>query len=276
MEEHRSLPTYETLLLEREGPILWLTLNRPERLNALNRQMHEDLLAVFNWIIAEDTSSAVVMTGAGRGFCSGGDVFGQVESPQGTNAERRPGQVHLLGRHIIDRMLWIEKPIVTMVNGPAAGIGATLALLGDVVVMAEEASVGDTHVRVGLVPGDGGVAIWPMLVGLNRAKELLMTGRMVSGSEAYGLGLANHVVPLSALRDKARGIASHFAELPAFAVRATKVVMNRTLRAEIDRLVDLSLALESLSMDMPEHKQASLAFVQQRRSRRERLAGSGS
>jgi enoyl-CoA hydratase len=158
-------------------------------------------------------------------------------------------------------MLWIEKPIVAAVNGPAVGLGATVALLCDVVVMAKEAKIGDRHVNVGLVAGDGGAAIWPLLVGVNRAKELLMTGHLLTGDEASQIGLVNRVVPLVDLDKTVSEIAEELAELPPYAVRGTKVSVNRILRAQVEKVLDVSLALEELSMLSEEHKRACMAFV---------------
>ena len=121
----------------------------------------------------------------------------------------------------------VETPIIAMVNGPAAGLGATIALYCDIVLMADEAMIGDRHVNVGLVAGDGGAVMWPLLVGPLRAKEMLMTGRMLTGTEAASMGLVNRSVPLERLRDVTMALANEIAAQPPYAARATKASVNR-------------------------------------------------
>ncbi|MFN8558947.1 MAG: enoyl-CoA hydratase/isomerase family protein [Dehalococcoidia bacterium] len=150
---------YETIRVERDGDILILTMNRPDRLNAVNGVMHRELAHIFLDVDRDQESNVVVLTGEGRAFCAGGDVGGMT-SEAGSNmiqeGVRVRGEPHL----IVETLLSVEKPVIAMVNGPAIGLGATIALLCDVVVAAEDARIGDTHVKVGLVAGDGGAVIW--------------------------------------------------------------------------------------------------------------------
>lgn len=261
-----QVPQFDTVLFERTGRILWLTLNRPEKLNAVNTQMHDDFEAALEFAGEDDDSDVVVLTGAGRGFCAGGDVAGQAASETGTNVRMKPAQVHSAGRRVIDKMLWVEKPLIAMVNGPAVGLGATIALFCDIVVMANEATIGDRHVNVGLVAGDGGAVIWPLLVGPSKAKEFLMTGRLLSGAEAERHGLVSHAVPLDSLRETTEELARELIGLPQYAMRATKSAVNRQVRDQAERILDVSLALEWLSMSTAEHKEAVQKFVQSRKS----------
>lgn len=256
---------FETILVERHDRVLKLILNRPETLNSVNHQMTEDLMSAFRWASEDEESNVIVLTGAGKGFCSGGDVGGMASSPSGTNTPLKPGQVHHVGRHLVDVMLWVEKPMIAMVNGAAVGLGATLALLCDIVTMADHGKIGDRHVNVGLVAGDGGAAIWPLLVGVNMAKELLMTGRLLSAAEAKEIGLVNRVVPREDLESVTMALAHEIAAQPAFAVRATKVSVNRVVRSQIENVLDVSFALESLSLGSDEQKKATQAFMASRR-----------
>src|SRR3712207_3913495 len=194
-----DLSRYETIRAEREDDVLILTLNRPERLNAVNGQMHTELAHIFLDVDRDQESNAVVITGEGRAFCAGGDVSGMT-SESGSNLIREGVRVRGEAHQLVEGLLAIEKPMISMVNGPAVGLCATIALLCDVIVAAEDARLGDTHVNVGLVAGDGGAVIWPLLVGVARAKEYLMTGKLITGTEAAAMGLVNHAVPREELR----------------------------------------------------------------------------
>jgi enoyl-CoA hydratase len=261
-----EVPQYETVKLSHTGPVLFVTLNRPKSLNAVNRTMHFELTDALRFAADDDDSEVVVITGEGRGFCAGGDVKGMAVSETGSNSPLKPTDVR--GRHVTDELLWIEKPIIAMINGPAVGLGATIALTCDITVMAEEATIGDRHVNVGLVAGDGGAVVFPALVGINRAKELLMTGRLLSGKAAYEMGLVNHVTPLSELRTLTLEIADELASLPRFAVRATKAAVNKHLKIYIERALDYSLSLEKASLSTEEHRRASQEFANRSRSSR--------
>jgi enoyl-CoA hydratase len=254
---------YERIRFERDGDVLIMTLNRPEKLNAVDGRMHSELVRAFVDVEFDEASRVVVLTGAGRGFCSGGDVGG-MDSPAGSNLVRRDAEVRDEGRRLIEAMLAVEKPLIAMVNGPAVGLGATLALFCDIIVAAEEARFGDRHVNVGLVAGDGGAVIWPLLVGMAKAKEFLMTGRLIPAAEAERIGLINRVVPGDRLRDETMALARELAELPPFAVRATKLAVNRQLRRAVEEVLDVSLAWEHLSMLREDHREAARRFLQRR------------
>lgn len=252
----------ETVLLSSEGRIGFVTLNRPERLNAINLSTHLLLAQRLREADSDPATRVVVITGAGRGFCSGGDVKDMVGNESfgvvGRSAVLSPG------RDLIDTILRMEKPLIAMVNGVAVGLGATIALLADVVMMADEASIGDRHVSVGLVAGDGGAFIWPLLIGPSRAKEFLMTGRMIKGPDAERLGLISRSVPQAELRNTVLELAEELAALPPYAVQATKASVNRILSAGSGVVLDTSLAYEHLSMKTEDHQEALRARAEER------------
>jgi enoyl-CoA hydratase len=258
-----QVPAFERIEFERRGAALVMRLNRPEKLNAVDGLMHRELAEAFRSADADADSQVIVLTGAGRAFCAGGDVD-LMDSESGADVPKRDVQVHDPGRTLIDAVLWVEKPIIAMINGAAVGLGATLALLSDVPVASDKARIGDRHVNVGLVAGDGGAAIWPLLIGINRAKELLMTGRLLSGQEALDLGLVNHVVASEMLEDFVFGLAEELAALPPYAVRATKAAVNRQLRRAVEDVLDVSIAFERLSLQREDHREAARAFLQAR------------
>ena len=157
---------YETITIEkRPDGVAVLTLNRPERLNAVNGAMHSELTTIWLDLQADPDVRAAVLTGAGRAFCAGGDF-----SPSSNMTTKTGLPMIQEARRIVDNMLDVEKPIIAAVNGAAAGLGATIALLCDVVIASRNARIGDPHVKMGITAGDGGAVIWPLLVGVNRAK----------------------------------------------------------------------------------------------------------
>ena len=261
------LPTYQHLLLDRQGAVVILTLNRPEKLNAINHVMHEELIDALRQLDDDADSNVIVMTGAGRGFCSGGDVATMPGAGETEALRREEIQVHRAGRHLLEAYLWAEKPIIAMVNGPASGLGATIALFSDIVIASNEAHFSDSHVNVGLVAGDGGSVIWPLLMGISRAKEYLMTGDRLTGPEAERLGLVNHAVPADELRPFTLQFAERLAAQPPFAVRATKAAVNRQLRRAVEDVQDLSGAWQRISLKSDEHKTAVQAFMERRKKK---------
>jgi enoyl-CoA hydratase len=251
----------EELVKVAAGLVTVITLNRPEKLNAINAPMHAALRHALRAVNDDPQCRVVVITGAGRGFCSGGDVDVQASSETGGNATRLPGQVMGPNRYVIDELLAIEAPVIAMVNGPAAGSGATYALFSDFVFMSETAVLGDPHVSRGLVAGDGAHVIWPLLCGPPRAKEMLITGKMLNASEAYDLGLVNHVCAPEELEPAVMEFAKGLAEMDPFAVRATKRLVNRYVMAGVESSLDLGLSLENETKGGPAHRAAAQGFI---------------
>ncbi len=252
---------YETMRIERrDDGVAIVTLNRPERLNAVNGRMHAEL-ATFSWDFHNDREMRVmVLTGEGRAFSAGGD-FGPGD-PIGANPAGPPMMVE--ARQIVDHILECEKPIISAVNGYAMGLGANVALLCDVVVAAESAVFADTHVNMGIGAGDGGQLIWPHLIGVNRAKYYLMTGDRVTGAEAAEMGLANFCVPDDELMDKAMEVAGRLAAGAPQAIAASKVAVNAYLRSVSSYVMPISLKYEDLTMRSQDHKEAVAAFQEKR------------
>jgi len=256
---------FEFITAEHKGKILVLTLNRPERLNAVNSRMHYELSKIFRVVNDDNDAWAVVLTGAGRGFCAGGDVQNMSESGAGSiGAHERFAEVRGEPASIVESILDCEKPLVAAVNGAAVGLGATIALMCDVVVCSDRAKVGDRHVNVGLVAGDGGAVIWPLLVGPNKAKELMMTGDLMTGDDLLRLGIANHVVPAEEVMEKAMERAEALAALPPYALRATKNLINKMLKQQAELVLDIGLSWEWLSMSKADHREAATAWVENR------------
>jgi len=254
---------YNYLLVERrESGVAVITMNRPEILNAINWDMHHELEQAFVDLDADKSVRAIVLTGAGRGFCSGGDQKsidnGEIPSP--TRG----------GRHLIRNMLEVEVPIVAAVNGVAVGLGATLALFSDVIFAQSTARFADTHVTAGVVAGDGGAVIWPLLIGPVRAKHYLMTGAFISAAEAASMGMINEVVVDRDVREVAIEYAEVLASGPRDAIAWTKYSVNKIIKNYAHLLLDTSIALESITFSSPERREAVAAFAEKRKRFAER------
>lgn len=252
--------TLETIVVSKDNGVATLTLNRPDSRNAVSPRMHLELSEIWPRISADPEIDAVIITGAGRAFCAGGDVKGME-----AGAFKIPGKLTAEARLLVTRLLEVEQPIIAAINGDAIGLGATIALFCDITVAAETARIADPHVRVGLVAGDGGAVIWPHLVGVNRAKEFLMRGSMVNGADAARIGLVNYAVPAGDVMNKASELARELADGPRWAIRWTKVSVNKMLKESVNLVLDTSLAYEEVSMGLPDHDEAARAFVEKRK-----------
>jgi len=230
---------YKYILVERVGKVLRLTLNRPDRLNAIIPEMHTEITNIFGDIRHDHEADVVTLTGAGRGFCAGADL--KVPFPSDKSGMDK---LFAEARDILVNILEIEKPIISGVNGPAAGLGVTLALFPDIVIASDRAKLGDTHVKVGLAAGDGGAVIWPLLVGVNKAKELLMTGEVIDAQEALRIGLVNHVVPHDELDKRVMDMAQQLVEGHKMAIQATKKAVNLYLKWMLNQVFDYSCTME--------------------------------
>jgi len=257
--------SYKYLKIERDAGIATLTLNQPDNRNAIHAEMHAELEKVWLELAEDKEVNVIVFTGAGKFFSAGGDIK-RMASRWGTDEGWRFSlEVPAATRRMFQNILEVSQPIICAVNGDAVGLGATLALFSDVSVISETAKFGDTHVKVGLVAGDGGAVVWPLLIGPNRAKEFLMRGRLVSGAEAHQLNLVNHQAPADQVMDKAMEIARELAAMPPLAVRWTKLSVNKWLKQQLNLVLDASIAYEMLSMNSKDHHEAAMAFIEKRK-----------
>ena len=251
---------YQTIRIDkRPDGIAIATLNRPERLNAVNARMHYELTRVSRDADVDRDVRVLVLAGEGRAFCAGGDF-----SPSGGVGDGGGTDMMIEARQIVDHLLECSKPVISAVQGYAMGLGATVALLADVVVAGRSAVFADTHVKMGIGAGDGGQVIWPYLMGANRAKYFLMTGDRVDAAEADRLGLVNFVVDDDQLMDKALEIAGRLAAGPAKAIAASKVAINTYLRHVSSFVMPISLQAEAATFASADAKEAGRAFAEKR------------
>lgn len=255
-----NLERFKTLDLSREGRILTITIDNGS-MNAVDDDLHHELARVFVDAQDDPDSDLVILTGAGRAFCAGGDM----EWFQGMIDETsRFRGIIPDAKRIISTLLELEKPIICRLNGAAAGLGASIALMCDVIVAREDALIGDPHVKVGLVAGDGGAVIWPQLIGYARAKEYLLTGDMLSAKDAAAMGLVNYAVPADQLDAKVAEMAARILSNPRWAVRWTKTAINLPLREIANRVSDAALAYEIVSNATADRQESVHAFVGRR------------
>lgn len=254
-------PAFHALEVERIGRVLKVTIAHPtSALNAVDERLHADLTQLFAWLRGESVARAVLLTGRGRAFSAGGD-FDWFPTLKPTDRLD-----HL--RHDAKQMIWdlldVELPIVAALNGHAMGLGASIALLCDVIFMAEHATLGDPHVRVGLVAGDGGAVIWPLVLGPARAKEYLLTGDALSAVQAERLGLVNRVVASEQLEEESLAFARRLADGAPLAVRYTKMAVNKLIKDALATAFDYSTALELMTFKSEDHAEALAALREKR------------
>jgi enoyl-CoA hydratase len=258
---------YEALKVEKADRVATVTLNRPDSLNAVNAVMHHELMTIWLDLAEDQEVNAIILTGAGRAFCAGGDVKNMASRAGTSDGRRRSLATPAEARRIVEGMLDVEQPIIGAINGDAVGLGATIALLTDITVVSEKARFADTHVRVGIVAGDGGALIWPLLVGPHRAKEFLMRGHFINGAEAGRIGMVNYAVPPEQVMAKARELAQELADGPTWAIRWSKLAVNKWLKHQANLIMDASLAYEMMTFGTEDQKEAARAFVEKRKAK---------
>ncbi len=248
----------DTIGLQRHGDVLVATIDHPDSVvNAVDGRLHHDLGELFRTLKTEGSARAVVLIGTGRAFSAGGDMewFPSLRSIETAHALRREA------KQLIWDLLDVEVPIVCGLNGSAAGLAASVALLCDVVVMSERAVIVDPHVKVGLVAGDGGAAIWPLLLGPLAAKRHLLLGEPLTAPDAHRLGVAAEVCPTEDVPNRAMAWAERLAAGAPIAVQGTKQAINAQLKQALLTSFDLSTALEIPCILSADHVEAVDAFV---------------
>ena len=259
---------YDTIRYEVEQGVGTITLNRPAVLNAINAEMIGELQDVLARIPEDAEVRAVVLTGTGRGFCSGADL----KSRQRVKPEDAPPDAALANAERLRRTLnpivlairSIEKPFLASVNGVAAGAGCNLALACDLVLASEDARFGNVFARIGLIPDCGGHFLLPRLVGFHRAAELMFTGDIIGAHEAERMGLINRVVPASELQSHTRELAERLARGPTRALGLCKRTLNVALTADLATALEAEAVGQGLAGQTEDHWEGVQAFLEKR------------
>jgi 2-(1,2-epoxy-1,2-dihydrophenyl)acetyl-CoA isomerase len=257
---------YETVVVDRRGGAATILLNRPETMNAWNRQFGLDLRAAIEDVAADDDVRAVCITGAGRGFSSGADLKEMGEREEQTPEGRPDVYKTLTERYhpIITTIRTMPKPVVAAVNGPAVGIGLSLALAADLVVAAESAYLLLAFVNIGLVPDGGSSLFVPTRVGFARAAEMAMLGERVPAATALEWGLVNRVVADDAFSDEVAALRDRLAAGPTRSYAGTKRELNHWLYARMEEQLALEADLQQEMAGSPDFAEGVAAFVQKR------------
>ena len=257
----------KSFLYEQHDRIGTITLNRPERLNAITFEVYHELTEFFAKLRDEKDVRVVVITGAGRAFCSGGDVRDIIGELQGRDAEGLLEFTRLTCK-LIHNMRTLPKPIIASLNGTTAGAGACIALASDIRLAAEEAKIAFIFVKVGLAGTDmGATYLLPRVVGLSKATELLMTGDFISANEAERIGLYNQVVPRDQLESVTRQLAEKLASGPALGIAKTKEMLNREMHMGFESALEAEAVAQALCMQTPDFKEAHAAFLEKREAK---------
>ncbi len=253
----------DQVLVDVEDGVATLTLNRPDKLNAFTGDMLNGLIAALDDCEIRDDVAVVVLTGAGRGFCSGGDIGGM-------------GEGHDVRPHVTKDRIWqkiqafpkrlarFKKPILAAVNGAAVGGGMDLALACDIRIAGESAKFAETYAKIGLLPGGGGAYFLPRLVGRARALELLWTADFIDGATALEIGLVNHVYPDDQLLAETIKLAKRIAAMPPLSIRLIKRTVDQSLRSDMDTAFDLVSSHIAIARFGPDHAEAIAAFKEKR------------
>jgi len=248
------------ILLHRQDDLVTICLNRPDKLNALTAEMSRDFLRLIRELGDEPATSVIILTGSGRAFCVGGDLSLE-ETFTALTFQR---ELELFAE-TVQAILSCPKPIICQLNGDAIGWGATIALYCDIIIASDRARLGDPHVNVGLSTGDGASVIWPQLAGYARAKQFLLTGELMSATDAERYGLINEAVVADKVGDRVKALASLIASKPPLAVAMTKASVNIPLKALVSTSMDTYIAYELATQQHPDHLAAVNEFLNSRK-----------
>lgn len=258
--------TQRTIVVDRQGGVTTVTLNRPERYNAINAQMIDELLAVFDAARRGDGTRVIVLTGAGRGFSGGADLkdpggpAGLVPHPDAESKRQGLRSFYPL----LHAIRGCDVPMIAMVNGDAAASGCDVALACDIRVGCEYTRFRESFARIGLFPGTGGCWFLPRMVGLSKAAEMIYTGDPISAQEAYQWGLLSQLVPHAELADRTMNLAQRIAAGPPIALRLAKMVMQRSLSMDLETSLELAAACETITLTSRDHREGLAAFLDKR------------
>ena len=250
---------YETIIFEKKGNVAWITLNRPEKLNAQNNQIRRELADAFSNAWDDGEVRVIVVTGAGKAFSAGADLqeFAELSSVEIRQSREKPTLTELMRN--------LPKPIIAAVNGYALGGGCELAMACDIIIASENASFGQTEIRVGLIPGRGGTQLLPRLIGEKRAKELIFTGDIISAREAERIGLVNKVVPPEKLREAVAELIGKLLDKSPAILKLAKAAVNKSMDLGLSDGLSYERELFSLCFGTEDQKEGAKAFLEKRK-----------
>lgn len=247
--------SFENILLEKEDGIATITFNRPDALNALNNQTRAEFYSAMKDVAADDDIKVVILTGAGRAFVAGSDIK---ELKQTTSLDAH--NIQRLGM-VVEKM---EKPVIAAVNGFALGGGCEIVMACDIIIASDKARFGQPEINLGIIPGGGATQRLPRLVGVCKAKELILTGDIIKAEEAEKIGLVNRVVPGENLMAAAKEIAKKIASKSQATVRLAKDVINKGMQTSLETGLDYEREIYSLCLTLEDKEEGINAFIEKR------------
>ena len=257
--------TYRSFIYEVDDGIATVRLNDPDKLNALTFQTYEELERLTEELAHDDTVKVLVLTGSGKGFCSGGSVDGIIEKL----LQMKSDSLYTFTRmtcNVVKNMRNLKKPIIAAVNGIAAGAGAMLALASDIRILSDKAKFSFLFVKVGLAGADmGALYLLPRIVGQGKAAELLFLGDSIDAQEAYRIGLANRVAPQEKLMEEVYGIARRLKDGPLYALGVTKELLNSEAHMNLETALETEATVQAKCMEMPDFHEGYRAFMEKRK-----------
>lgn len=262
---------YEAVLLERQGNVATITMNRPEVLNAINRQLREDIHAALDEVAGDSKIRAVILTGAGRGFCSGADVRGMrggaEGDPEAARASRAQSVASLQKGEVAIpiHLRRIPQPVIAAVNGVASGMGLGIALACDIRIASEQARFASIFIKRSIMPDNGVTQTLTRNVPLGIAMEMALTGNIYDAEWAFARGLVNYVVPHESMMDQARSMAEVIASNPPLGVRLTRQAMYKNYFAQLEQAIDKESLDNNTLSNTEDRREAVLSFLEKRR-----------
>jgi len=255
---------YEDLLLEKKEGIATITLNVPAKLNAITPALERNLPLAIDEVARDDEVKVVILTGAGRAFCAGGDIEGQKALFEGTWEQSRYEKFRLFGQGAADGFARLNKPVIAAINGAAAGAGFSMAMACDIRIASETARFGSLFINVALVPDWGLTYFLPRAVGTSKALELMFTGELISAAEAERLGIVSRVVPPDQLMNVSRELAARIAQQPPIAIALTKKLVYQDIIGDIAQHLDWETYAQKWCLQTEDHRESVLAFLEKR------------
>ncbi|MDO8673695.1 MAG: enoyl-CoA hydratase-related protein [Dehalococcoidia bacterium] len=256
---------YVDIVLTKKDGIATITLDRPEKMNSFSDEMKRSLPLAIEEVKQDDDMRVLILTGAGRGFCSGADVSDLGSRAAGSSSSPYDRRNYIRDIHRIALALRsLDKPTIAMVNGAAVGAGCDLAMACDMRIASDNARFGEVYIKLGVVPGNGGMYFLPRLVGLARACELIFTGDIIDGREAERLGLVNKTVPVAELLAETMKLASKIAAGPPIAMRLAKIGIYECLMRDLSSSLDYSALAMGIAQSTEDHREATRAFSEKR------------
>ncbi|WP_366921823.1 enoyl-CoA hydratase [Metallumcola ferriviriculae] len=251
------------VIYSKEDGVANVTLNRPDHLNALDRSIQDDLAVIVDDLREDETVRAVLLSGNGRAFCAGGDIKSMLSGMKEAaviNRKEQMSQAH----QWVKKLAALEKPVVAAVHGYAVGAGMSMAMMADLIIASDDTQFSTAFAKIGLVPDLGALYFLPRLVGMAKAKELVLTAKYISANEALEMGLINSVVKRENLIDEGLAVAKRLAAGPTKALGMAKQALNKSMETSFSDLLELETYLQAVAVDTDDFKEGTASFLEKR------------